>query len=51
MKFDFTQDDVKNLKALILAAPIKGIDAAVVVGLISKLNSPIIEVKDEGKTK
>jgi hypothetical protein len=39
--YDLTELDVKNLVAIIAAAPIKGSDALTVVNLVNKLKKPI----------
>lgn len=43
-----TQEDIKNLIALVNAAPIKGVEAGVVVGLQEKLNSLLDKPKNDG---
>lgn len=46
-KYELTDRQVQNLKALIMDANIKGAAAHAVVGLLMVLDSPVDEVKED----
>jgi len=45
-KYELTEQQVQNLKALIMDANIKGAAAPTIVELINVLDCPVVEVKD-----
>lgn len=46
-KYEFTEQQVQNLKALIMDVNIKGAAAPVIVELLQVLENPIVEVKED----
>ncbi len=48
MKYEFTEQQVQNLKAIILDANIKGAMASIIIELLRALDSPVIENESSG---
>lgn len=46
-RYEFIEEQVQSLKAIILDANIKGSAAGVVVGLLAALDEPVDEVKPD----
>lgn len=47
-KYELSDEQVKNVKAIMADANIKGATAPVIVDLLRALSSPVVEKKEQG---